>query len=209
LIRDGSIKSISELRRKDFQLSDGLANGCQNWAIGIAAAEGAATGMAGILTAPIDIPAIITLGFRTIHKIGLCYGYECNTPADSQFVLGILAASGANTMEEKVASLTTLRIIQRVLVTQTWKQMGEKAAGQTLTKEGAIVAIRALAKQLGINLTKRRALAAIPVIGAAVGGTMNAWYIKEVGWAARRSFQERWLMENEKMAAPGAHPPSQ
>ena len=199
LVREASVKSISQLKKKDLQLSDSLADSCQNWAIGIAAAEGAAAGAGGIFTAPIDIPAIITLAFRTIHKVGLCYGYECKTPVDNQFVLGIVAASGANSMEEKVGALASLKIIERVLVTQTWKKMGEKAAETVVSKEGAIIAIRGLAKQLGVNLTKRRALAAIPFIGAAVGGTMNAWYIKEVGWAARRAFQERWLLENKKI----------
>jgi len=28
---------------------------------------------------------------------------------------------------------------------------------------------------------------------------VNAWYIREVGWAARRAFQERWLIDNEKI----------
>jgi hypothetical protein len=81
----------------------------------------------------------------------------------------------------------------------TWKKMAEKAAESQLSKEAAILAVKNLAKQLGVNITKRRALAAIPFIGAAVGGSVNGWYIKEVGWAARRSFQERWLLENKKI----------
>jgi hypothetical protein len=76
---------------------------------------------------------------------------------------------------------------------------GGKAARERLSKEAAIIGIRNLAKQLGINLTKRKALAAIPVIGATIGGTVNGWYLKEVGWAARRAFQERWLIDNNKI----------
>ena len=56
-----------------------------------------------------------------------------------------------------------------------------------------------MAKQIGINITKRKALQAIPVIGALVGGSVNGWYIKDVGWAARRAFQERWLIDNQKI----------
>ena len=59
--------------------------------------------------------------------------------------------------------------------------------------------IKNLAKQLGVNLTKRKALHAIPAIGALVGASVNGWYIKEVGWTARRAFQERWLLENHKI----------
>lgn len=77
--------------------------------------------------------------------------------------------------------------------------MTQKAAENRIGKEAAILAIKNLAKQLGVNITKRKALAAIPFIGAAVGGSVNGWFIKEVGWAARRSFQERWLLENGKI----------
>ncbi|MCX5832758.1 MAG: EcsC family protein [Deltaproteobacteria bacterium] len=45
-------------------------------------------------------------------------------------------------------------------------------------------------------MTERKVLQAIPAIGAAVGGSANAWFINDVGWAARRAFQARWLIEN-------------
>ena len=77
--------------------------------------------------------------------------------------------------------------------------MAQKAASDKMSKEAAVVGVKNLAKQLGVNLTKRKALQIIPVIGAFVGGSVNGWYIKDVGWAARRAFQERWLVENGKM----------
>lgn len=176
-----------------------MADEVHDWAIGLAVVEGTATGAFGILGAPVDVLAIITIAMRTIHKIGVCYGYECETEADRQFVLGILAASGANSIEEKIAALTTLRALEVLIAKQTWKSMAEKAAQSQLSKEAAIIGIKNLAKQLGINITKRRALAAIPAIGALIGGSINGWYIKDVGWAARRAFQERWLRDNGKL----------
>ncbi len=199
IVRDADVRSIEELRTKDLGLSDNLANGVHNWAIGIAVAEGGATGIWGILGAPIDIPAVLTIALRTIHKIGVCYGYECETDPDQKFILGVMSASGANTMNEKIAALSALRSIQVVLAKVAWKKMAEKAAQNQLSKEAAILAVKNLAKQLGMNLTKRKALGAIPYIGAAIGGSVNGWYIKEVGWAARRAFQERWLIENKKI----------
>jgi hypothetical protein len=199
IVRDARVRTLSELRTKDLKLSDKLADEVHNWAIGIAVAEGAGTGVFGLLGAPVDVPAIITLALRTIHKIGVCYGYECSNEIDRKFALGVLAAAGANSVGEKNAALTMLRTIQVTLAKVTWKKMAEKAAESQLSKEAAILAVKNLAKQLGVNITKRRALAAIPFIGAAVGGSVNGWYIKEVGWAARRSFQERWLLENKKI----------
>ena len=79
--------------------------------------------------------------------------------------------------------------------------MSDKAVANRLSHEGALVLARNLAKQLGINLTRRKALAVIPVLGAVVGGSANGWWLKEVGWAARRAFQERWLIDAGKLAA--------
>ncbi len=68
ILHKAEAKKVSELRTKDLQLSDRLADDVHNWAIGIAVAEGAATGAFGLFGAPVDIPAIITIAMRTIHN---------------------------------------------------------------------------------------------------------------------------------------------
>ena len=75
----GCLKTIEELRHMDLTICDNLADTVHNWAIGIAVGEGAGTGTFGVLGMAIDVPAIITLALRTIHKIGVCYGYEAKT----------------------------------------------------------------------------------------------------------------------------------
>ena len=167
-----------------------------NWAISLATVGGGVTCAAGLAGMAVDIPSVIVLALRTIHKVGVCYGYECTDEKDREFALAILAASGANNMADKIAALTTLHTIKVAIAKQTWKTMTQKAASDKMSKEAAVVGVRNLAKQLGVNLTKRKALQIIPAIGAFVGGSVNGWYIKDVGWAARRAFQERWLVEN-------------
>ena len=139
------------------------------------------------------------LALRTIHKIGLCYGYECRSDMDKNFALGILSVSGANSMSQKIEALETLRLIKLTIAKQDWKIITGKAAGRQLSKEGGIIVIRNLTKQLGMNITKRKAMQAVPVIGAVVGASVNGWYLKDLGWTARRSFQERWLVDNKKV----------
>ncbi len=81
------------------------------------------------------------------------------------------------------------------ILRQTFKAMGERAASRVLGKEAAIIALRNLARQLGVNLTKRKMLQAIPVAGAAIGAAVNGTFIDEVAWAARRAYQERWFKD--------------
>lgn len=199
LLRDAKVPSVTALHELELEKLDDLANGVHNWAVGVAAAEGAATGAVGLPGLVADIPFVITLALRTIHKIGLCYGYQPKDELDTQFAYAILSASGANSMREKASSLAFLRSLQVALMCQTWKAMAQKASASTVSREGAVIALRNLAKQLGVNLTKRKALAVVPAVGAVVGSSANGWWIKEVGWAARRSFQERWLRDHGKL----------
>ena len=179
IIRDGGVRNIKELGHKDLELSDRLANEVHNWANAIATTEGGAAGFFGIVGMVIDIPTLITLSLRTIHKIGLCYGYECKTEAYQQYIYAIMSAAGANTIQEKAVSVTTLQAMNRTIATMTWKKMAEKAMAKKYGLEAAIMGIKNLAKQLGINITKRKASQAIPVVGTAVGAAMNLAFIND------------------------------
>lgn len=194
--RDGKVDSISELKSKNLELSDSLANQVHNWAIGAASAEGAAAGFFGLPGMIADVPTLITMGLRVIHKIGICYGFESKTEDDKKIVFGIMSAAGSNTMKEKNAAVLLLRQIGVKIAHDTWKKMAANAAVKGISIDAAIIAIKNLAKQIGINITRRKALQAIPIIGLAVGGAMNGQFINDIAWAARRTFQELWLREN-------------
>lgn len=197
--RDAKVENIAELKTKDLQVSDKLANNVHNWALAIASTEGGICGAIGLPGMVADIPAIITFSLRTIHKIGLCYGYKSTTQEEIQFVYSIMSAAGANTMQEKNIALLTLKQLNVILTKQTWKKMAEKMAQNKMSNEAFLITVKGLAKQLGINITKNGAKKAIPIIGAGVGLAMNAAFIQDISWAARRCFQERWLYDNGKI----------
>ena len=190
--------STTSRKQPDFENlreCDASADFGINIHVAAAAVEGGAAGFFGIISLPADIPAVIALALRTIRQVGAEYGYTANTEDERLFVLAVLRASGANSQAEKTEALLALRLVLVALQRQTWKAMATKAATQALSLEGAIIAVRSVAKQLGINLTKRKALAAVPGIGAFVGASVNGWYIRDVGIAAQRLYQERWLRD--------------
>lgn len=190
-----AVSGASAKNPDDLQQCDAAANSTINWAIAAAAAEGGAAGFFGLFTLPLDIPAVIGLALRTVRQIGAEYGYSEDTEGERQFAFSVLRASGANSQAEKAEALLAMHLLLVALQQQAWKAMAEKAAVQAISVEGALTAVRALARQLGINLTKRKALAAIPGIGAVVGASVNGWYIRDVGVAAQRLYQERWLRD--------------
>lgn len=168
--------------------------------------EGGLAGFFGILTLPADIPALIALALRVVRQVGMEYGYTDDNEHETQFVFSVMSAGGANSQAEKVEALAMAASLMNVLRKQTWKAMAAKAATQTLTVEGAVIAAKSLASQLGINLTKRKALAAIPLIGAAVGASANGWFLREVGVSAQKLYQERWLRDRNLLVDGKAEP---
>jgi hypothetical protein len=201
--RKGRVSEIIELRTKDLRLSDKLAKEVHRWAVGLAAAEGAGSGFWGIWGLAVDIPFIITFALRTIHKIGLCYGYQVKDEKDRDFVFILLSAAGANTPNEKAEAVKILRAVDILIAKQTIKTVYEKAVQRQLSKEAVLISLEKLSGQLGINITERKILQTIPAIGAAVGGSVNGWFLNDVARAARCGFQERWLIENNRIPARG------
>lgn len=198
VLRDGNVESIEELRTKDLKLCDQMADSVHNWAVGIATAEGVAGGFVGLPGLVADIPFITTLALRTIHKIGVCYGYVAdasNAEEEKAFVLGVLAAANASTLGEKASFILGLKQISLLIQRNAWKKLAEMGTANLLAK--SIVSVRQAAKLIGVNLTKRKASQSIPFIGGAVGAALNASFINDIAWAARRSYQRRWLEENK------------
>ncbi len=99
-------------------------------------------------------------------------------------------------MTQKHQSLLFLRSMEVILTKETWKAITRKAAEEGVKQYVVIAGVKQLAKQLGVNLTKRKALQVVPVIGGAIGAAVNGSYIRDVGWAARRMYQERWLIDS-------------
>lgn len=203
IIRDGGVNNINELRSKDLALSDKLSFNVSKWAVGIATAEGAATGATGILGMAADIPIVITLALRTIHKIGLCYGYECDNQDEQLFALNVMSAAGANSMQEKYASQLTIQRLAYVIAKNSWKKLAEKAAESKFSEAALIMAIKTtvsrLCPQLAKYFTKRKIAQIIPGIGAAVGAAANAAFINDITKASIMCFRQRWLAENNKI----------
>jgi hypothetical protein len=197
--REGNVDTLSDFKHESLETCDRIANNVHKWSMGLAAIGGAGTGVFGVAGIAADIPILLTLSLRTIHKIGYCYGYEVEDEINHNFYLGILSVAGANSVTEKASGLYLLRNIELQLAKKSWVRIAERAASEQVIRETGLLVLKNLGKQVGLNLTKRKLLGAVPLVGAAVGGSVNALYLREVGWAARRAFQERWLIDNHKL----------
>ncbi|HQV22373.1 MAG TPA: EcsC family protein [Agitococcus sp.] len=195
VLEQAQVAQIGDLFYANLQICDDLANKTHDRAIAMAAAEGGVTGAGGLVGVAVDVPSLMTLALRTIYQIALCYGFELKGEEGRQVVLRVFSLASANTLKEKESALLSLIAIKQMLQQQTWSQI-QQIAFNTMGKEALVFALKDLAAQLGINLTKRKALTIVPMVGAAIGAAVNASFIKDVGWAARRTFQEMWLLQH-------------
>lgn len=196
VLEEAGVTDFAAVRELPLVKLDAMADSVHNWAITAATAEGGVAGAAGLPGMLVDVPAVVSQAFRLIRQVGLCYGYETKSDDDFNFCLEVLSLAGAASMKEKTASLAALKSMETTLKKVTWKAMEKVAEKNPATKEAFLLALKKVAEQLGFQLTKKKALQAVPIIGAAVGGASNLAFIRSVGWAARRAYQRRLLEEH-------------
>ncbi|MGH7072673.1 MAG: EcsC family protein [Stellaceae bacterium] len=185
----------AEAATAPLEVLDAEAEAVRTWAIAYAGGEGAIAGAVGLLSLPVDLPTLVALSLRTIRRTGAAYGYDATSETERQFVYAVLSLASANSMRQKRVALNALTGIETRVLAQNWAALGERAARRGAGAEAALLLVRDLAKELGINLSKRKMLAAVPLIGAAIGATLNGWYMRDIADAARRAYQERWLRD--------------
>ncbi|PTU31203.1 EcsC family protein [Stenotrophobium rhamnosiphilum] len=191
LLKRAGVSDLAGLRVQSLEKCDLLAKSETRRAMGMGGVGGAAFGVFGAAGLVADVPTLLTLAMRTVHRIGLCYGEDISR----EFAIGVFALASANTREEKTDAITALRNDVEGLGPSAARDGLERAAERQLAKDAAVFSLNTLSQRIGLQLGKRKAAGMVPVLGAVVGGAVNAWYLHDVAQVAQYVFQERWLLE--------------
>lgn len=198
LLKRLGVGSYEEVRQLPLEVLDGEARSVRTWAIAYGGAVGGVGGTLGLVAGLASTAAVIHLATRTIRQVGLCYGYDARDELESQFVVHVLSLATASSHAEKVTGAATLANIQQALLKKTWKAMAAANKGQVV--EFGLTSLREGLKRVGIRLTKSRALVAVPVVGGGVGLLLDGNFLANVGEAAMRCYQERWLRDRGRFS---------
>ena len=177
----------------DLTACEEAAAEVRRWALGYAVTGGGAAGAFGAIGLAVDIPATITLALRTARLTGLAYGFGGDSDAERVFILDILQLAGANSTAEKAEALARLEQDRSEIAPESWGKI-VRLTGQAA---GAQATVHRVAAALGVNLSARKLAQLAPVVGAAVGASVNAAFQNDVALAARHAYRERWLAVNE------------
>jgi hypothetical protein len=193
ILKRAGVARVADLRERPLETCDRLARTVGRRALAFGGGSGAVFGLFGGYGLVADVPALLTLALRTIHRIGFCYGERADADDERRLSVGIFALVSANSMAEKEAALAALSAGGGPLLDAAWRDGVERVGERELAKEATVYSLQNLARSIGLNLGKRKAAGTVPVVGAAVGAAVNAWYVADVARTSRYVFQERWL----------------
>ncbi|MDR3416989.1 MAG: EcsC family protein [Nevskia sp.] len=193
VLRHAGVDEIEALRELPLQGCDRLAEQVARRAMLFAGGSGALCGVAGGLGLLVDLPTLLTLTFRTIHRTALCYGEDLAPPELRRLPVAVFALASANSMDEKVEALRAIDEVLDSGAGTAWVEGISRAAQRELAKDSVAFSVNNLGKSLARNLGWRKAGESVPLVGALVGASVNAWYLHDLARAARHTFQLRWL----------------
>jgi hypothetical protein len=181
---------LDEIAGFSLQRCDELARRVERRAMALGGGSGAAFGIGGAAGMVADVPALLTLALRTIHRSAYCYGEDWQTQGGLS--IGVFALASANSFDEKQQAWEALRS-GNALLDAAWRDGVERVAERELAKDAAQFSLKTLSGRIGLHLGSRKAAGVTPLIGAVIGGVVNAGYIRDIARVARYVLQDRWL----------------
>lgn len=140
---------------------------------GIALAEGAGAGAAGLPGIPSDLVALITLNLRAIGEYATYYGFDVHSQEERLFAMNVLGLASSPSDTSKSLAMSQLVRIAR--------DVAKKRSSAQLENRAFLQVIRRIARALGIRLTKAKLGQLVPAAGIAVGGGFNAYFTAKEG----------------------------
>ncbi len=202
VLRAAGVAGLDEVAALPLQECDRLARRVGRRAMALGGTGGALFGVGGALGLAADVPSLLTLALRTIHRSAFCYGEDWRDDAERSLAIGVFALASANSQEEKLSAWQALTE-QGDLLGAAWRDGIERVAERHLAKEATQFSLKTLAQRIGLNLGRRKVLGVVPLLGAAIGGAVNAGYLHDIAVVARHVLQYRWLLRQHPELAPG------
>lgn len=184
----GPLSSADELAKeyledKSYSSNEERVNSLINWETSKNFTSGFITGLGGLLTLPVTIPAALGASWliqaRMVAAIAKIYGHDISEERVQIAILMVIIGQDV----KEVCKQAGIKIGTKF----TYKLI-EKIPGTVLTKINQLVGFRLLTKageRSVVSLTKM-----VPVIGGIIGGSVDAVTCRITGKAAQSAFGE-------------------
>jgi hypothetical protein len=199
-LRSLGVAHPSELAAAELMHSHRTVRRIHNRAVWLAASVGFASGIFGIFALPVGMAAMLNIALRTIHRVGLCYGYPAESEAERLFVYYTLSLARNRRPEDKALSLQAMRELQAAIAAKPPDPgLLHAPVNDTIRHKAVSIAHHDFSREITRQLVEVRILTSIPGIGGLVALIVDTNYMRSVGWAARHAYQLRWLEERSRL----------
>ncbi|MEI6950746.1 EcsC family protein [Paraflavisolibacter sp. H34] len=179
-IADSAIVLADDFRKK-HDLPEQAIDKLIRWQSAMCATSGFVTGLGGLITLPLTIPAnvssVLFLQLRMIAAIAMIRGYDPKTEPVKSLAIVCLAGSAAGEILKGVGIRVGEKVTESVI---------QKISTQAIARINRAVGFRLLSKFGSdgvINIGK-----AIPLVGSVVGGAFDASSTLIIGKTAKSTF---------------------
>jgi hypothetical protein len=206
-LRTLGVADFREMTQAELLHPEPVVRTIHRRAVWMAAGIGFSSGIFGFLALPVGMAGALNLALRTIHRIGLCYGYPATSEGERLFIYYVLSLAGNRSPHDKAVSLQALAELQAAMaaaapasrLTTADETGADDPLHPHIRQKAFTIAHHDFSAEITRQLVVVRLLTSIPGIGGLVALIVDTRYMRSVGWAARHAYQLRWLTERGRL----------
>ncbi|WP_018921734.1 EcsC family protein [Salsuginibacillus kocurii] len=156
--------------------------------------QGGAAGFGGPLLLGTDLICMLLINLRTVQLTAMTYGYDLRSPYELMTALSVFHAAS----------------LPKGAREEAWKglqeRMGDEIDPYFYDEEEDIIdanwlqqPLRQAVKAVVLSSLRKKAIQGLPVIGMAVGATINYRFSQQVSTIARHYYEKRWIIDKERL----------
>lgn len=184
---DKPINSVLDIQDLPLQLLDKISHEVIRKRKKFATIQGASTGIGGIFTLAIDIPALLAISLKTLQEIAIIHGYDPNEKSERVFIIKCLQFSLADVVGKR-AILDEL---------SNYYRKEDKSSGEMMSQlQGWREVVYTYRDQFGW----KKLFQMVPVAGMIFGAYTNRSMINDLSEAGIMLYRKRRILERLEMS---------
>ena len=172
--------TVGDIALFPLQEMDRVAEELKQSRTKFAAIQGATTGIGGIFTLAIDIPALLGLSLKTLQEIAISYGYDPKEKSERIFIVKCMQFVSSDIVGKKA--------ILEDLATFKQNERDTQAFSQLQGWQEVMVTYRD-------NFGWKKLFQMIPIAGILFGAYLNKSTIQEMAEAGKMLYRKRRILE--------------
>lgn len=174
--------TISEIAEQPIQTMNEITASYIKTTKNIAMAQGATTGIGGILTLSIDIPVLLGLSLKTLQEIAICYGFDPNERKERIFIV-------------KCMQFASSDIVGKKAILDELSSYDSETEAQKNHAISQLQGWREVMTTYRDNFGWKKLFQMVPVVGMVFGAFINKSTIEDVAEAGMMLYQKRRILD--------------